>query len=419
MKEELLHYIWQFQLFNNNNLVSEEEPLRVIKQGELNHDSGPDFFNARIKIGETIWAGNIEIHVKTSDWYKHGHQHDKAYKNIILHVVYEHDLLQEKQVPVLELKELIPQNLLQHYNQLMGSTAWIPCSGQPDQVPEFTTITWLERLAIERLQQRHQRIMLLLNQNNGDWQETLYQLLAANFGFKTNAAAFEQLAKATPYHMILKNRFSQLTVEALLFGQAGLLTGRLKGEYPLALKKEYLFQQKKYNLKPIAAVQWKFMRMRPANFPTIRIAQFAALLLSTENLVSAILAIPHQKSLQKLFNVEAGDYWRMHYHFGKESEKKSAKKLGNASIQGILINTVIPFIFSYGQARGLPRLKERALQLLEQTTPEKNSILKKWQKEGISNQNALQSQALLQLYSHYCKPKKCLQCSIGNKLLRI
>jgi hypothetical protein len=417
LSEELLYFIWQYQLFDKNNLAVEGETLQILKQGIRNNDSGPDFFDGRIKIGNTIWAGNVEIHVRSSDWYKHRHQQDSAFSNVILHVVFIHDLKEEIiNLPVLELKDRVSSFLLIKYEQLRTNRDWIPCSDKLNTVNEFHKYSWVQRMVIERLQQKTLRILQELKENNYDWQETFYRQLARNFGFKVNSFGFEQLARSIPQKVLAVNKDHPQRVEALLFGQAGLLEQEFMDDYPLTLKKEYVFQQKKHDLKPIDPVVWKFMRMRPVNFPTIRLSQFANLVSISSHLFSKALEVKDIDAAREMFSVAASGYWNDHYTFEKTSPGNT-KSLGKTGVNNILINTVIPFIFAYGTEKNLQHYRERSLKLLEQLQPENNSILNKWLELGMENKNASQSQGLLYLKNEFCDKKQCIHCGIGMKIL--
>jgi Protein of unknown function (DUF2851) len=419
MSEDFLQHIWKFKLFNHQKLQTVAgEDLSIIKCGEHNSDAGPDFFNAKIKIGETIWAGNVEIHLRSSDWQKHRHQVNAAYDNIILHVVFENDIPlfrnSGETIPTLELKSRINLNQYQKFRQLQQSKDWVACQNQVAQVPEIVLNTWLQRILIERLEQKSQAITQTLHLLNNNWEETFYRHLARNFGQKINSDVFESLAKSLPLSVLGKHKNSLFQIEALLFGQAGMLAQNFSDEYPQQLKREYEFLQKKYKLLPLENHLWKFLRLRPANFPTIRIALFANLLYNSNGLFALITAT---NELPKFFNCVASDYWTTHYVFDKISIKRE-KKSGQDFASLLIINTVVPFLFVYGKHKDEEQFKERAFTWLESSTVENNSIISNWHNIGLKAKNALESQALLQLKSNYCQHKKCLHCSIGNHLLK-
>lgn len=422
MTEDFLHYLWKFKRLDFQNLQSTAgEPVQIIETGEHNHHAGPDFLNARIKIGDTIWAGNIEIHIAASDWYKHGHQHDKAYDNIVLHVVYHSDdEIKRKDgqvIPCLEIRERFNQGLYSKYLWMLENNTWIPCGAQIGKVDGFIMDHWLERLMVERLETKTGVIQASLELNKNHWEDTFYQLLARNFGMKTNATAFELLAKSLPLKVLAKHKVNLAQLEALLFGQAGFLEDIFRDDYPRQLQEEYAFLQKKYNLVPIKKHLWKFLRLRPANFPTIRIAQFGRLVHNSSHLFSKIVETENVRALCRLFEADVSGYWLDHYKFDKVSAKRK-KTLGKSAVDNILINTIVPFLFYYGKTHDSGTLKERALELLREVRPEKNHITKNWEQVGVAPKSAFHSQALIQLYNGYCKHKKCLYCNVGNHLLR-
>lgn len=421
MKESILHYIWQQKLFSAHALqTTEGETVEVIDVGKLNSDAGPDFFNAKIKIGNTIWAGNIEIHTRASDWNKHNHQHDKAYDNVILHIVKFADIVIRRsdgeQIPQLELN--YPAQIEENYKKLILDQKWVPCSDKIGNIPGIFIQSWKNALLTERLEQKMNAIQQLLAESNQHWEEAFYITLARSFGFSTNSQAFEMLAKSLPLSALGKHKNDLFQIEALLFGQSGLLNNELNDEYSLKLKKEYNFLRVKFDLQPINAELWKLLRLRPDNFPHIRIAQFAALIHNSSKLFSRIIENPEIDYLNNLFKTEPSEYWKSHYLFGHTSPEKS-KKLGKNSINSILINTVVPFLFCYAHQKGNQNLKDKALELLEQIPAEKNSIVSGWENIGMKIETAYDSQAFLQLKKIYCDDRKCLRCRIGHKVLTI
>ncbi len=349
LPEEFLQYIWENRLFHSENVITTTgEIVEIIKAGKRNTDSGPDFFNARIKIADTIWAGNIEIHKKSSDWQKHNHHTDKAYDNVILHVVEIDDSpvkrSNNKLVPTLLLK--YPEQLQTNYQNLLNAKTWIACQNQFHKVDPVILQLGFNRLMIERLENKTDEILERLKQNKNDWNETFYQVLAKMFGFKVNAVPFELLAKSLPLQIMAKHKNNLPQLEALLFGNSGLLNNQLLGDnYYLQLRNEYSFLFKKYRLKGIESHLWKFMRLRPGNFPTIRISQLAALIHRSHGLFSKIIEIENIDKLKELFKVQASKYWNAHYNFNKESKRNSKKELGETSINTLIINVVIPFLF--------------------------------------------------------------------------
>ena len=437
MQEALLHHIWKFRLFEMNQLKTVGgETVEISNPGKHNTDSGPDFFNARIKINNTIWAGNVELHIKTSDWQKHNHQNDVAYDNVILHVVFENDSVsnnmgdtKQSGIPVLELKSRISESLLHRYDKLMLNQNKIPCSGSLSMVDAFTFSNWTDRLLIERLELKTKAIEELLAQNQTNWEETFYVLLARNFGFKINAVPFELLARSTPLAHLAKHKNQLFQIEALLFGQAGLLQSDFKEDYPTRLRTEYDFLKSKFDLQNMDAHLWKFMRLRPVNFPTIRIAQFAQLIYKSSHLFSKLIELKDVKQAFDLFDVQAGEYWNTHFMFDKSpvlshpevaagAEDTGSKHLGKTSVENIIINTVVPVLFYYGKQKGIQKIQNRSFEFLESISAENNKITKQWMQYHAPCENAYQAQALIQLYNFYCSEKKCLSCAIGNRILK-
>jgi len=422
MKEDLLHFVWRTKRFDLFALkTTEGEPIQIQSFGEHNTHSGPDFFNAKIKIGDTLWAGNVEMHLNSSDWNKHHHSNDRAYDNVILHVVLEEDepifRKSGERIPALELKKRISEKLSKTYLKLLHNEYWIPCQHHFFEVSEMKRNIWLDRLLVERLESKTNLIHQQLQQNKQHWEETFYQFLARNFGVKVNNDAFEQLARATPLIYISKHKNDLFQIEAMLFGQAGMLEEEFEDDYPNRLKKEYHFLKTKYKLEPIDKVNWKFMRLRPANFPTIRIAQFAQLIFQSAHLFSKILEAENVEALEKLFKIEPSDYWKTHYTFDNDSEEKP-KRLGKTAIHLFIINTIAPFLFVYGTQKAETAFQDKALSLLESLKPEKNSIINGWKDLGVMPESAAQTQALLQLKNEYCNQKRCLECSVGAVILK-
>ncbi len=423
--EDFLHYVWRYRLYDRNQLQTVAgETLEVLLPGMLNQHAGPDFQNARIKIGDTTWAGNVEVHIASADWYKHGHTTDKAYDNVILHVVYEDDqpvtLANGRRLPTLVLKGRLSADLYGRYHQLMyGPQTIIPCESGISTVSALNLQTWLARTLVERLERKSEAVIALLNHNRGNWEETFYQLLAANFGFSVNALPFELMAKSLPQVILAKYKNNTLQVEALIFGQAGLLEDEFADEYPKALKKEFLYLRHKYQLVPsVEKHLWKFLRLRPQNFPTIRLAQFAALIQQSNHLFSRILETAEVGNLRKLFsNLQVNSYWSSHYRFDVLSGKETDKVMGASSVDNILLNTVVRLLFAYGRHQQQQTYIDRSLQLLEHLPAEQNSIISGFAELGVSSKNAFDTQALLELKSSYCNYKKCLQCGVGNHLL--
>jgi len=417
MTERLLQYIWQFQHYNPVDLTTEEgEVLQIIHPGSLNHNQGPDFTDAKIKIGKTTWAGSIELHVQSSHWKNHKHSGDKNYKNVILHVVWHNDAELNLPFATFVLQDKVPKLLLNRYDELMNEGSFIPCEKNIRQVDALSWQNWKERVLVERLQQKTQVIFEYLGQNNNHWEQTFWWLLAKNFGIKLNSTAFEKIAQSISINILAKHKGQIHQVEALLFGNAGLLDGDFKEAYPRLLQKEYLFLKNKYALKkPEASLL--FLRMRPSNFPTVRLAQLAMLIHQSLHLFSKIKESKTVNEIKELLNVTANDYWHYHYMLDEPSAFKK-KKLGEQMINNILINTVVPVLFAYGQYHADELCKDKALKWLEELKAETNSITKGFKALQIENKTAFDSQALIQLKNEYCNKKRCLDCSVGNKLIR-
>jgi len=420
MTERLLQFIWQFQYFNKNELTTiTGELVQIIFAGQWNTNQGPDFSDAQIKIGNTTWAGTVELHIKTSDWNKHNHQSDSNYENVILHVVWEDDGNRNSipdVLPVFELKDRISKILLSRYEELMNAESFIPCEKNIHAVRDITWKSWKDRLLVERLLRKANRFEAYLKQNNYHWEETFWWLLAKNFGLKVNTEAFEAVAKSIPINILAKHKGQIHQLEALLLGQAGLLQGDFTDDYPVMLQKEYKFYKKAYSLQPCSSPVF-FLRMRPGNFPTIRLAQLAMLVHESAHLFAKIKEAESVKNVKEWFDVTANDYWHYHYRFDDESAFKK-KHLGASMIDNIIINTVVPVLFAYGNYQNENRYKEKALRWLEETAAEKNAITKGFQQLKIENKNAFDSQALIELKNEYCNRKRCLECGVGNAVLK-
>ena len=415
MREEFLYYIWENRLTNKDLKTTESEAVDIVATGYRNTDSGPDFLEAKIQIGDKLWAGHVEIHVKSSDWNRHGHQNDKAYKNVILHVVYDNDI-QVNDIPTLELKGHFDESLFTQYQKLISSKNWIPCEKSIARVPVFTRLSWLDRMAVERLESKSETVTKILEANQFDWEDALYKLLMRYFGLKVNNEAFEYLANILPFKTLLKHADHLVQVEAMLMGCAGFLDDDFTEEYPLLLKREFAVMKAKFNLLTMPAERWKFMRMRPSNFPTIRLAQMAQLIHKNGCLFSKIKAAKDTNEVKALFDVKASEYWETHYRLGVIAESKP-KHLGEATADVLMINAVAPLLFCYGKLHKDESMCETAMQFLEDTEAEDNAIIRHYVQCCITAENAMQTQALLHLYSYFCKRKRCLECRIGNVLL--
>lgn len=422
MREELLHFAWMFRTYSHTLLKTDTmDDIEIIDPGQLNHNSGPDFFNAKIKINGTLWVGNVEIHLSSSDWYKHQHHTSKEYNNVVLHVVHvrNQETINElgNLIPTLELK--LPASLINKYENLQIQATAIPCGVKLHKISEIYLNNWITNLAYEKFERKYNLITSHLSKNNNNWSETFYVYLSRNMGFSVNNEPFETLAELLPLKILNKHLNNKSQVEALIFGTAGFLNEANEDDaYYNNLTKEYHFLAKKYELKHLEKHQWKFMRLRPNNFPTIRLAQLASILCSEPKLFSKILEADSLKSLRLLFKATASHYWTNHFRFNTNIAKTpSPKHIGNNTIDLLILNTAIPFLFTYGKENNMEHYCEKAFGLLESMKPERNSIINRWSEYKITSINAFQSQALIYLYNNYCKTKKCLQCQIGHQIL--
>lgn len=422
MEESFLHFIWKFQKLDSRDLKTDAgKEITVLHPGFKNKDAGPDFSNAKIKIGEITWNGNVEIHVNAKDWHRHNHQHDKAYDNVILHVVWKNDtsVLREDKtiIPTFELKNVVDENLLLNYRQFFESGDEILCSRLMNKIKPITIFSMLDKTLAERMETKSEKIFRDIAFTGNDWEEISWRMLCTNFGFKTNAFPFAELAKSIPLKILKKESENLQSIEAILFGQAGFLEVELEDPYFISLKREYTFKTKKYALeRRLDKHQWKFLRMRPANFPTIRIAQVAALVSRQSNLFSLFTNFNSVADLKKQLKVVQSDYWRRHYNFGSVSQTETGK-LGISSVDNILINTVAPILFAYGIHKDQIELKEKSMEVLASVKPEVNSITKKWMAVGNELKSAFDSQAVIEIFNEYCLKKRCLNCSIGMDLI--
>lgn len=423
MDEKLLQYVWQHQLFDTTNcLTTTGNKIKIISTGEKNTNSGPDFFNAKIIIDETLWVGCIEIHLKSSDWERHNHQKDKGYNNVILHVVFEHDknivLPNMQNLFTLELKSLIPTRIIQTYFAYLHSKESIPCKSQLINVDAFRLFSWLDRLMIDRLEDKVKSVSEIVQHNNQNQGEAFYVFLAYYFGFNINNLPFQLLATSIPLNFLAKQKNNLFQLEAMFFGQAGMLEDEFSDEYPQQLKKEYQFLKQKFSLERVCTKEmWKFAKTYPSGFPSIRIAQLAKLIHQSTFLLSKLLEAKKIEDIQGLFQVELDAYWETHYRFDVQSVKKS-KKLGYMAINSLIINAVLPFMYYIGKLKESEDLKDKALQFYEKLPIEQNKIVKEFATAREDFSNALHSQALIQLKKKYCNSKQCLKCAIGLCILK-
>ncbi|WP_179344038.1 DUF2851 family protein [Winogradskyella ursingii] len=420
MQEDFLHYIWKLGKFDTSSLTTTKtETVSVKNLGQHNFNAGPDFFNSQIVIDGQLWAGNVEIHIKSSDWYLHNHETDSAYDNVILHVVWEHDSeifrKDNSQIPTLELKRYVDIDLLNNYQQLMHSKLWINCEKDFPKVNDFLLSNWLERLYIERLERKSNEISVLLKASNNNWEAVLFKMLLKNFGLKVNGPSFFSLANSIDFSVVRKVQRNVIQMEALLFGQSGLLVDEVEDAYFKELQREYNFLNQKFNLNNQGVAPLQFFRLRPPNFPTIRLSQFANLYTKEPQLFSKILNLNSVDDFYELFKIGTTQFWMTHYTFGKVS-KVAKKMLTKSFVDLLLINTIIPIKFSYAKSQG-KSAEDDIFNLIKQLKIENNSVVSKFQDLKSIEKTALSSQALIQLKADYCDKNKCLQCAVGNSLV--
>lgn len=421
MKEDFLHYVWKYKKFDFSSLkTTQGETITLVNSGYHSQQAGPDFFNAQLIIGNQKWAGNVEIHIKASDWYLHHHEKDQNYDNVILHVVWENDAPifrnDNSELPVLELKTYVSTDELHKYQSLLTPKSWIFCEKQIQFIDNFVVKNWQERLFFERLERKSHVIFGLLEKSENDWEAVLFILLAKNFGLNTNGETFYKIAQSITFSLVRKEALEVLYLEALFFGQADMLPLQPEDNYVKDLQSWYDYIALKYKLiKPITeSVQ--FFKHRPDNFPTIRLAQLAMLYHLQKNLFSKIIEIKSIDELYQLFNFSVSDYWKTHYNFDKESPKKQ-KSMSKSFVDLLLINTIMPLQFAYFKSIGKEET-ETLINLVSSLGSEKNAIIEKFASFGVKSKNAFDSQSLLQLKNEYCNHKKCLQCAIGLELLK-
>ncbi len=422
MQEDFLHYIWRYKKFELSNLkTTDNETISIVSFGSYNQNSGPDFFNAQLKIANQLWAGNVEVHVKSSDWFLHNHEVDSNYDNVILHVVWEHDTnvfrKDNSSIPTLELKNYVFKDALNNYEKLfLKSEKWINCEQDFSKVDDFIVNNWLERLYFERLERKSENIKQLLVDSKNDWEAVLFKMLFKNFGLKVNGEAFLSVTNSFDFSIVRKLQSNQTTLEALFFGQSGLLEDDIQDAYYLKLVSEYEFLKQKFKLSNQNVLPIQFFRLRPPNFPTIRLSQLASLYNKNQNLFSKIIDIKTIKDFYNLFSVETSLFWESHYTFNKVS-KSSKKQISKSFIDLLLINTIIPIKFSYALHLG-KQIDDDIVKLVQEIAAEKNGIIEKFESLKPISSTALQSQALIQLKNEYCNKNKCLQCAIGSAILK-
>lgn len=422
MKEEFLHYVWQYQKVNTLDLKTvQNNTVSVLHPGVYHELAGPDFFNAQLEIDGQKWAGNIEIHVKSSDWYVHNHERDPAYNNVILHVVWEYDTAvfgpDNTEIPVLLLQEYLSIDLLQSYHALLAPKTWINCQNQLSTINSFVLSNWQERLFFERLERKSQFIFDSLTEMQNDWEAVLFLNLAKNFGLNTNGASFFKIAQSIPFSVIRKESSDVQNLEALFLGMGGLLDHEKEDLYYKDLQFRFYYLLQKHAIQKPYLAPLQFFKHRPDNFPTVRLSQLASLYHAQTHLFTNITNEFSLPSLYSRFSISPSKYWETHYQFDKESPKKS-KKLSKSFLDLLLINTIIPVQFAFAKHQG-KEISEDLIALMHTLSPENNSILDKFKTYGVTVSNAFESQALLQLKTEYCQNNKCFQCAIGANLLKV
>lgn len=418
--EDLLQFIWETGLYESSDLRSTDgEPLEVVKAGRIQHNSGPDLNDAVIRLGGQTWAGTVEVHLRSSEWNAHGHQHDPAYNNVVLHSVYLHDAevhtADGRRPPTVELRGRINEGSLHLHQALMESRREVPCAPHLDQVDPARIRLWLERLLVARLERKVAELEALYRKTGHDPAETLHHVLLRWLGGQVNAEAFSMLAHGLPLKLLLKYRDDRRRLEALLFGQAGFLEEELQDPYAHGLQEEYRWLSSVHGLRPMPVAAWKYGRLRPPNFPTVRLAQWAALVHHRPGLYSGLLEQDDPKVLQAMLNVEADGYWETHYRFDRATAPRP-KRLGGPAATGLIVNAIVPYLFAMGRIRGFQPWQDRALTLLERLPAERNAITRMWEALGIKADHAGQGQALIELKKNYCAQRQCLSCAIGAAL---
>jgi hypothetical protein len=420
LSEDILHFVWRHGLFSLDDLKTTNGlPLQLINRGIHNHHSGPDFMEAKVKIGETIWAGQIEMHVKASDWYLHHHEKDNAYDNVILHVVYFDDkevFVSNQKIPTLVLNGRIPPTLFSKYKLLLQKENSIACSVGIKEVKRTIVISQLERSLTDRLERKSEKILEIFQSCNNDWEETIFRTICLQMAGKINMQAMEWLVNEVKLKQLRASGQDLFQKEAFLFGVAGMLNDP-SDDYTIKLKNEFIHLQTKYHLTELNSVIWRFGRMRPAQFPSLRIAQIAAIISRNEFLFEFLLKENVEAIIDNFFNIQPSEYWNNHHQLGKSIKYRSSK-MGQMQKELMLINVVAPFIFAYGKYLSEDKWKEKAMDLLFKIKPEKNHILRKWEKVAIKAESAFDSQALIELYNNFCIQKKCITCHIGTSILK-
>ncbi|TDS65327.1 DUF2851 family protein [Myroides indicus] len=425
MRESFVHYIWQKQVFTTHKLYTHhKESVEVISQGLFTGEDGPDFFNAKISIGGQVWVGNVEIHLKSSDWYLHGHEKDIRYDNVILHVVWENDVpvfrKDGSEIPALEVASYVSSDLVQKCHNLFLPKLWLNCERQIKDIPDIAWLQWKERLFFERLESKIKPVEKLLSETTNNWEQVFFCFLAKGFGLNTNGEAFFEMAKKVPVNLLFKQASSLLQIEAILFGTVGILDpiNDRDDQYVKSLKKEWEFLKYKYNLTAQKAIPLKYFQLRPSNFPTVRLAQLAAWYYGNHHNILEFLQTKNAYRLYKSFEVTTSEYWDMHYVLNRESTRKSRKKISSEFVQLIAINTIIPLQFAYQRSKNAKSdAVDEIVELAMELNTEKNAIADLFKKLGLKVQSAFDSQAVIQLKKEYCDRNRCLKCTVGKTLL--
>ena len=418
--EQLLHYVWKHKIFSLKELkTTTGQQVEVIDTGLANTDAGPGFFNAKLKLDGALWIGNIEIHERSSDWFKHGHHADAGYNSVILHIASEIDTeisrSNGERIPQIQL--ICPEAVRTNYKELLETASYPPCYRIIPSLSPFTAHSWMSALQMERFEQKATLLNERLKRCQGNWEDAFFITLARNFGFGLNGDAFETWAHQLPFRAVDKHRNDLFQIEAIFFGQAGILEDSDGDGYYLRLKKEYTYLQHKFGLIPMDASLWRFLRLRPANFPHIRIAQLACLYHRAYGLLSRIMETETLQGVRDILKGGTSEYWLTHYTFGGSSPSRP-KTLSNTSLDLLIINTVVTFLYAYGLHKGNRVLCARAGSFLEELKAENNYITRMWEQCGMKASNAADSQALIQLKKEYCDKKKCLYCRIGYEYLK-
>jgi hypothetical protein len=422
LPEAFLHFLWQTQRFHVKNLqTTTGQAVRIIHPGHWNTDAGPDFLNARIQIDDTLWAGQVEIHWYASEWFAHGHQHDPAYRNVILHVVFANDQpvhhANGTAIPTLELEGRILPEMVERYKQLRGQTDWLACRHHFQTVKSIYKSQWADRMGVERLEVHTDRVATLLTQYRGDWDQALFVLVARALGLRVNATSMENLATQFSLSSLHRYRGQRLSIEAFLFGLAGMLGPEYADDYPKELQRTFSHLKRKHGIRPLNGLIWKFSRMRPANFPTLRLAQLAALMDQNRRWLADLLDCIDLQDVESYLHFEVSPYWLIHYRFDQPASRPISSRFGKSTFHLLVINAFAPVLFHYGRTRNRPEFCLRAQQWLENVPPEKNAYMRQWEKFGLQPSSAFHSQALLHWRRDYCERKRCLDCQIGRQLL--